>query len=150
LINHSNGQNLKIGQEFGGGIIAKLNSDGKSGLIVMTENYDNFMLWSDAMKACNSSTYLGYENWRLPTCNEMKIIFNNLYLEGLIEFKNNEHLVGSIYWVSNKLEEDNSSPMIFDFENGNCSENNQSYTDYYKYFSAKVAMVRAVRSFTLK
>ena len=72
---------LKIGQEYQGGIIVILNSDGKSGVVAALSNLDNSMNWADANKACQDLVANGYDDWRLPTAKELAAIYYKLHSE---------------------------------------------------------------------
>jgi len=77
--NNSNGNatQLKLGQEYLGGLIVLLNADGKSGLIIQKNDVPTLMNWDKAMSECSK---LG-EGWRLPSRDELRDIHNNNILQ---------------------------------------------------------------------
>jgi len=89
---------LAVGQEHLGGIIAKLNSDGKSGLIVAKQDLPKQMTWADANKACEDMVVKGtnydFTDWRLPTKDEMQACNDNLFNVDLGGFSQ------TAYWTS--------------------------------------------------
>ncbi len=118
------GQALKVGQVFEDGIIAHINKDGKSGLLVTEYNILNTAItWNEAAKTINEIGSWGGLNvvWRLPTCQEMQLVYQNLYLTNLMEFIliPEMDLTGARYWVSNHDPKYNR-PQQFDFEYGTC------------------------------
>jgi hypothetical protein len=59
-------------------------------LQVANQDFSNGMTWQEAKRACSE---LG-SGWRLPTEEELKAIYKQLYKNGLGNFK------GSYYWCS--------------------------------------------------
>ena len=84
-------RSLSIGDHYQGGIIAFLDNTGKHGLIAAPENFkghgfNSSMSLDQAKKTCanlsiseDSNTY---SNWRLPTRNELNILYQNRNLLG--------------------------------------------------------------------
>ncbi len=89
---------LAVGQEHLGGIIAKLNSDGKSGIIVAKQDLPSQMSWADAKKACDDMVVKGtnydFTDWRLPTKDELQACNDNLFSQNLGGF------LQTAYWTS--------------------------------------------------
>ena len=69
---------LQIGQEYQGGFIIILNSDGKSGVVAAKTNLSSPMKWDDAKQACVGLNQDGYNDWRLPTMKELSAIYSKL------------------------------------------------------------------------
>jgi TolB-like protein len=50
------------------------------------------LAWNPAKQYCDTLAVNGYDDWRLPTVEELVLMYNNLHKKGLGEFKNN------FYW----------------------------------------------------
>jgi hypothetical protein len=121
-----------IGESYGGGKVFWVTTDGLHGLIAETQDQSVSSNWYDAQNIISMNSFhspLGklYTDWRLPTRNEL----NLLYLEKTV--------VGGFgspyYWSSSE----NNSPNAWfqGFANGGQSSNNKTNT----------YSVRAVRAF---
>ncbi len=90
---------LEIGQEHLGGIIIKLNADGKTGLIAAKQDLDQQYNWADAKTACDNLVVKGpnydFTDWRLPSLEELQIC-QNLFFNNLGSFS------PTAYWTSSK------------------------------------------------
>ncbi len=122
LVHFLHGQDLKIGQYYEDGIIAYLNKDGKSGLLVTNFSlFDKPITYNDAVRNCSligNSLDLN-KTWRLPTCFEMKLIFENLYLTNILNFNTEEHnIIGLCFWTSDRNSKHNDYPMTYSFDDG--------------------------------
>jgi hypothetical protein len=117
---------LKIGQEYQGGIIAVLNNDGKSGLITTKSSDFLWMTWNNANSKCKN---LG-NGWRLTTANEWIEIFKNKNILTIVD--------SVIYWCD--AMENEIFPNLFCFRFGKIIE-----SGYHKYDGEY--SFRAVRSF---
>ena len=84
--------------------------------------------WSSAYSMCNSSTVAGYNDWRLPTKDELMTLYNNR--EEIGGFTTGKYWSGTQY----------GGQYFYgiDFNNGDCSSYSESSTFY----------VRAVRTMT--
>lgn len=85
--------------------------------------------WNSANTLCESSTIAGYNDWRLPTIEELGTLYNNRALIG--------GFTTGRYWSSSYIP-GWSSPYVIDFSNGNNGECSSSTNLY----------VRAVRTST--
>ena len=73
----SRNTDFEIGDEYGGGYIFQINEDG-TGLVVTSESfYEN---WHDAIIAAQNSTLGGYDDWYLPSIEELALIYNTLQI----------------------------------------------------------------------
>lgn len=145
------GQKLRAGQVFEDGIIAHVNKDGKSGLLVTEYNLLNSAItWNEAAKTCNEiGSWSGLNvKWRLPTCQEMQLVYQNLYLTNLLEFAlvPEMNITGARFWVTNRDQKYNR-PQQFDFEHGTCDIVFYSDPDSELLHMGTHYWARAVRSF---
>ena len=74
---------------------------------VANEDIDGEMNWFQAVRACNK---MG-QSWRLPTIEELKVIYSDIYLKG-----KGGNFTKTIYWSSSEI--DNELAWIFLMENG--------------------------------
>ena len=85
---------LKIGDKYGGGKVAWLDSTGKHGLIAAEADLPERLSWNDAKKACSELKENGYSDWYLPSKDEL----NKLHLA-----KNTlGGFVDNVYWSSSE------------------------------------------------
>ncbi len=98
---------LKIGDEYGGGKVAWLDNTGKHGLIAAKADLPggNNYTWEAAKKACKELNENGYNDWYLPSKDEL----NHLYI--------NRSAVGGfaddVYWSSSEDSADNAWSRYF-------------------------------------
>ena len=56
-----------------------------------------FMTWNQAIEECYNQNKLTGDHWRLPTCSELKLMYNQLHENGL------GHFEPSYYWSSEEI-----------------------------------------------
>lgn len=86
-----------IGQAYQGGIIGGISCDGLHGFIV--SDYFDQTSWQEANDLCENLVYNGYSDWKLPTMNQLRIMRENLYLQGLGDFHTGNTIYDN-YWSS--------------------------------------------------
>ncbi len=74
--------NLEVGQYYQGGIIAQLDDDFMHGLITSEKELQYDCSWWEAMEKCRDLELKGYNNWRLPSANELNSLYENKNLIG--------------------------------------------------------------------
>lgn len=123
-----------IGQSALGGVIAYINgggSSGSSGLVAATSGSggDGYGQWASAVSTSAAYTGGGYNNWRLPTFDEL----NNLYI--------NRAATGGwandANWSITEYSPNTSYAYVVFFNNGSSTIYPKTYNNYF----------RAVRSF---
>lgn len=87
------------------------------------------MTWDEAKKSCSE---LG-KGWRLPTIEELNLIYDQLHKSGLGGFKDDET---QSYWSNSEV--DSESSLVFNFSRGNTESLNKNTKKF----------VRAVRDYT--
>ncbi|MEX1003029.1 MAG: DUF1566 domain-containing protein [Crocinitomicaceae bacterium] len=85
-----------------------------------------------AAKVCVDYIYQGFDDWYLPSRDELSLIYENVYLMGKGNFSSSPPL----YWSSSSVDSDNAHRQLF---------STGEQLPYFK--SSSVPMVRAVRSF---
>ncbi len=96
---------VNIGDKVHGGIVFFVDRSGKHGLLCQEEDFDKLMSFSEAQGACESSTHGGKNDWRLPTLDELSMVYNNLRKSNLHHFHN------EWYWSSKVEDEHNMWAM---------------------------------------
>lgn len=80
---------LKIGDKYEGGILFWISEDGKEGLVVEESNKKGYYTWNEAIT-------FNYNNWRLPTKDELNKLYRVRYAVGGFS--------GSLYWSSTEYD----------------------------------------------
>ena len=119
--------NLTIGQSYQGGIIAYIDSTGQHGLMAATADYNGTLNWQGAMDYCNGLTVGQYDDWHLPSKDELNQLYEQKTAIG--GFTN--------YWYWSSTENGSNTAWEQDFDYG--TQNVTSKASTYD--------VRAVRAF---
>ncbi|MEP7231562.1 MAG: DUF1566 domain-containing protein [Ginsengibacter sp.] len=121
---------LVAGSHSNGGIIVSLDDSKQHGLVVAEsdQNDGSKTNWNDAKRICDALLLDDFNDWRLPTRNELKQIYS---------IKNNVGGLNTrgLYWSSDVA---GSFAYLINFSNGSTSYNYNKSNDFY---------VRAVREF---
>ena len=118
--------NLVIGDSYQGGIIFWLDGNG-GGLIAA--NYDVGLNWDDAMSYCADYTVGQYDDWYLPSKDELNLIYQQqTAIGGFTDY---------YYWSSTEIDGDDEGAWNQDFGNGFQGLSFKTFPSY----------VRAVRAF---
>jgi hypothetical protein len=103
-----------LGQEHGGGIVIYVNANGDHGMIVSSKEVGN-VDWEKAKKICAAYKEGNVGGWRLPSKDELNIIYQNRKHLGNYNKGN--------YWSS--TEEGKNSATTINFSNGNQTKSNK-------------------------
>ncbi len=68
-------QHLNIGDEYGGGIIFFVDETNEHGLIASAKDLSGEADWNEAMEFCAQYKVDEYSDWRLPTEEELNILY---------------------------------------------------------------------------
>lgn len=118
-----------VGDKYQGGIIFSIDNTGEHGLIVAERDLGKEE-WDDGKKLCDDFVSGGFSNWRLPSINELVMIYKvRDKIDGLHR--------DDLYWSGTMR---NSYARCVSFRNG-ASNYNYNTTQHHKYY------VRAVRNF---
>jgi hypothetical protein len=119
----------QIGDKYEGGIIFQLDSLGQHGKVCSITNLGPYD-WYEAKTQCENYNEGEYNDWYLPSRDELNLLYNNLSQKGLGDFKEDW------YWSSTETDGQGWEQHFGDGFEQNDGGGNNSYS-----------MVRAVRSF---
>lgn len=68
---------LKTGDEFQGGIIFHLDKTNGHGLVVSKQDLSATADWNEAIQFCTDYREGGFDDWRLPTIDELNLVYKN-------------------------------------------------------------------------
>ena len=109
-------------------------TDTSSSLIWQQATAPNTYNWDQAISYCESLSFAGYTDWRLPTLNELNTLVDSTQTPPTINHMFFPGTVSSVYWSSTTSATPNYAGGV-DFSHGGTSYNEKFYTFY----------VRAVR-----
>jgi len=87
ISSNTDSSNLKIGDDYAGGIIFQIDPDGYFVKICAKGDLGSYN-WYDANTKCQEYTMGEYSDWYLPSKDELNLIYNKLSPMGLGNFKN--------------------------------------------------------------
>lgn len=67
---------IQVGSQFQGGIIVQVDETGEHGLIMSTEDLGHGN-WTIAVELCDNYSNENYDDWRLPTLEDLRVIYAN-------------------------------------------------------------------------
>lgn len=115
-------------------------------LSAMGDKYNNPMTYAEAVKYCENLTFAHYDDWRLPTINELLSIaddtrfnpaINKAFKNVAYETNDKGEKIYNHYWSSTKYTDDSFGAWVVGVRHGNGSWSDVSY----RYF------VRCVRQY---
>jgi hypothetical protein len=121
--------NLKIGATHAGGIIFFLNGTGEHGKVCAAQDQSLNATWTTAKLICNNLNLNGYDDWYLPSIDELSQMSAKLYKNGIGDISKYR------YWSSTEYQATDAGYYAFNSD--------FSFT-YPKHF---LCYVRAVRAF---
>jgi hypothetical protein len=122
-----------VGSDFQGGIVLTFNDTLNQGVIVTKVDLMSNLTWLEGKNLCDTSTYLGYDDWRMPTTKELLLCYQILHIKKIGNFN-----VKTPYWGSSEGELGYFAWFV-DFSDGQAYESNEN----------NIARIRAVRDFRL-
>lgn len=98
-------------------------TDSSTGLMWQdSSNLRTRIKWKEAYAYCENSTYAGYEDWRMPTLNELNSIVdkNNMpaIKSGFSYVAHNNFYPSDAYWSSSKYDNSDVIKSVIAFEDG--------------------------------
>ena len=120
---------LKLGDHNSGGIIFYLDQTGEHGKVCAAEDQNSNSNWIDANTSCNYSNLNGYNDWYLPTQDDLERMYQKLHKNGIGAFAT------TYYWSSSEY--NSANVWIQSFNSGSQFVSSKS----------KIYHVRAVRTF---
>jgi hypothetical protein len=125
----------EIGDIYQGGIVFQINENG-TGLLADLQDLGQ-MSWYNAMSAAPSATSQGYDDWYLPSLEELELMYNTIgnggpegNIGGFSGFSN------SWYWSSSEAPSDYDNAWCVDFDDGDSS-------NAAKYGTARIRVIRS-------
>lgn len=76
---------IKLGEPFQSGIIFYIDETKEHGLIVSTNDLSGTADWDEAIQCCIDYHAGGFTDWRLPSLDELNILYQNKSLAGSFE-----------------------------------------------------------------
>jgi hypothetical protein len=119
---------LQIGSAYQGGIIVYIDETGEHGLIMSTDDIGDGT-WSDAIELCSNYSQDAFDDWRLPTIEELRLVYSNKSYA--------DNFPKNWYWSSTENPENSDQSYFLEFSSGNEMTLSKDYVKY----------VRAIRSF---
>jgi hypothetical protein len=108
--------------------------------IVNSCDYENI-----AARICNDFNFNGYEDWYLPSKDELNLLYINLHLNGIGNFENGDgNCCNGWYWSSSDGELNGEAAWVQSFRDDQYGGTQATYDIGIKYFENHV---RAIRSF---
>jgi len=117
---------VKIGDEYGGGIVFYVDGTGNHGLVAAKADFLEEMNWEDAKSACESLVSNSYSDWFLPNKEQLNLLYNKRSAVGGFSVNS--------YWSSSESGANYAWYQYF---------GDGSQSDDHKYFSIRVRAVRA-------
>ena len=109
LLSKLNGNKTRSAELAEGGIIVYTDEKGEHGLVCSISDLGNAN-WNDAKEQCEVYNEGGFSDWRLPTKDELQLIYLLLHKRKIGGF------ASSIFWSSTEFNK--SSAWLQDFDNG--------------------------------
>ena len=126
------GQEIKIGDKLHGGIVFEVKKN--KGFVVALKEVGTFK-WDDGLKACDTLTEGGYDDWYMPNLSEIEQLYYALHRSGIHTFS------PGLYW--SRRQNDGYKDLAWCFDFGTGIKNNSHSKN-----SAKVVL--AIREYKLK
>ncbi len=67
---------LRVGSKYAGGIVFYLDKTGSHGLVCADKDFGE-VRWGEASRLCLESNHNSYNDWRLPTKDELNLLYQN-------------------------------------------------------------------------
>ena len=123
----------KIGSFYQGGIVLSYDDSAHCGLIISASDLNSNLTWLEGKILCDTTTLSGFDDWRMPTTEELLLCYKVLHLNKKTQFQ-----LKTPYWASHEGKLGYFAWYV-DFSNGNAYESNEN----------NVAQIRAIREFRL-
>lgn len=120
-----------------GSIFAGITADGKQRIYAMPDDLDVTMSFNDAAKAVkklNKNKSHGHDDWRIPSREHLRVLYNNQTksaLNGTFNTSSDKESGSDFpdwYWSSTESRDDSSYVHIVRFSDGNAHWNHQDFT----------------------
>jgi hypothetical protein len=141
--NYYSNVRLRIGQKYAGGIIFYIDKSGQHGKVCaendLLNNYGfSAFTYEEAKLKCNLLNLNGYDDWYLPSYDELKQMRTNQHLIPGLQTKENSSYWSTTSWIDNKGEESKINNYIMYFGETKYA-NHDGFTNHLR--------VRAIRLF---
>ncbi len=115
-----------IGEIYQGGIVFFVDKTGLHGLVAApTDQGTGAYDWGKAVQICQSLELKGYKGWYLPSKDEVNLMYENLYLRGLGNFRADD------YWSSSEFGGLNYAVWVEVFSDGTQDHGDKTHDRYF-------------------
>lgn len=101
----------EIGDIYAGGIVFKLNASGQGGMVCSLADIGPYKQ-NEAIDVCHASNESGFNDWRMPSTDQLNLMYENLHKQGLGDFEDR------VYWNAEYIESVIPFRGVQNFSNG--------------------------------
>ncbi len=103
-------------------------TDKKTGLMWQKDYDERMRTWNEAINYCNSLSFAGYSNWRLPNKGDLISLWSNAGSKKEVRDAFSPDMQEGVYWSSSPVEGDSGIGSVVYFEDGSDGGNDKMDT----------------------